>query len=63
MDIKFSRDGKPRVVKIVTATGSFANGSVKAAATSGKNRITFDGLQRDWGGSLKGSITAKGEKR
>lgn len=61
VDIKFTRNKQPRVVKIVAATGSFANGSVKAEATSGKNRITFDGLQRDWGGSLKGSITVRGE--
>lgn len=61
VDIKFTRNDKPRVVKIVTANGSFANGSVKAEAVSGKNRITFDGLQRDWGGSLKGAITVKGD--
>jgi hypothetical protein len=61
VDIRFTRNEKPRVVKIVTANGSFSNGSVRAEATSGRNRITFDGLQRDWGGSLKGSITAKGD--
>lgn len=61
VDIKFTRNNKPRVVNIVTANGSFAKGSVTAEAVSGKNRITFDGLQRDWGGSLKGAVTARGE--
>lgn len=61
VDIKITRDRQLRVVKIVTAQGAFSNGSVRAEATSGKNRITFDGLQRDWGGSLKGAITIKGE--
>lgn len=61
VDIRFKRNDKPRAVKIVTAEGSFADGSVRAEATTGRNRITFDGLQRDWGGRLKGSITARGE--
>lgn len=61
VDIKFTRNNKPRVVKIVTANGSFADGSVNAEAVSGKNRITFEGLQRDWGGTLKGAVTASGE--
>ncbi len=61
VDIKFTRNDKPRVVKIVTANGSFAKGNVRAEATSGKNKITFDGLQRDWGGSLKGNITVEGQ--
>lgn len=61
VDIKFTRNEKPRVVKIVTANGSFSKGNVRAEATSGKNKLTFDGLQRDWGGSLKGNITAQGQ--
>jgi AsmA family len=59
--ISFSHSGKPRIVTIVKAQGSFLDGSVRAEAVSGKNRITFDGLQRDWGGSLKGHVTARGE--
>lgn len=61
VEIKFTRNGKPRVVKIIAAKGSFLDGSVSAEAVSGDNRITFDGLQRDWGGSLNGSVTAKGQ--
>jgi len=61
VDIKFTRNEKPRVVKIVAANGSFSRGNVRAEATSGKNKITFDGLQRDWGGSLKGNITVQGQ--
>lgn len=61
VDIKFTRNEKPRIVKIVTANGSFSKGNVRAEATSGKNEITFDGLQRDWGGSLKGNITVQGQ--
>ena len=59
--IKFTRNKQPRIVKIISAQGSFANGSLKAEAVSGDNRITFDGLQRDWGGSLKGKVTARGQ--
>ncbi|MEQ1783845.1 MAG: hypothetical protein ABMA14_21010, partial [Hyphomonadaceae bacterium] len=59
--IKFTHNKKPREVKIVLAQGSFVDGSVSAEATSGDNRITFDGLQRDWGGTLRGSITARGQ--
>lgn len=61
VDIKFTTNGKPRVVSIVAANGSFSKGNVSAEATSGKNKITFDGLQRDWGGSLKGNITVQGQ--
>jgi len=61
VDIKFTCNDKPRVVKIVTAKGSFSKGNVRPEATSGKNKITFDGLQRDWGGSLKGNITVEGQ--
>lgn len=59
--IRFTSGGVRRTVKIVTASGSFANGSVRAEATADDNHLTFDGLQRDWGGSLKGSVTAKGQ--
>lgn len=61
VEIRFTRNKQPRVVNIVTAQGSFANGSVAAEAVSGRNRITFDGLQRDWGGSLKGNVTIEGD--
>ena len=61
VEIKFKINDKARLVKIVTAKGSFLDGSVRAEAISGDNTITFDGLQRDWGGTLKGSITAKGQ--
>lgn len=61
VEIKFTHNDKPRVVKIVTAQGSFVDGSLRAEAVSGENKVTFDGLQRDWGGSLKGSITASGQ--
>jgi hypothetical protein len=59
--IKFTRNDKPRQITIVTAKGSFANGSLTAEAVAGENRITFDGLQRDWGGSLKGQVSARGQ--
>lgn len=61
VDIKFTRNEKPRVVKIVTANGSFGKGTVSAEATSGDNRITFTNLHREWGGALKGNVTAKGQ--
>ena len=48
-------------MNIVSADGSFSKGNVRAEATSGKNKLTFDGLQRDWGGSLTGNITAQGQ--
>ena len=51
VEIKFTHNNTPRVVKIVLAQGSFIDGSLRAEATSGVNKITFDGLQRDWGGS------------
>ena len=59
--IKFTINDQPRQVTIVSAKGSFANASLQAEAISGDNRITFDGLQRDWGGSLKGRVSAKGQ--
>ena len=59
--IKFTINDQPRQVTIVSAKGSFANASLQAEAISGDNRITFDGLQRDWGGSLKGKVSAKGQ--
>lgn len=61
VEIRFTTNKQPRVIQIISAQGSFADGSVAAEAVSGKNRITFDGLHRDWGGSLKGHITIKGE--
>ncbi|GEM_PF-1137167 len=59
--IRFTLNDMPRKVTIVSASGSFANGSVRAEAVSGDNRLTFDGLQRDWGGSMKGRVTARGQ--
>lgn len=59
--IKFTIHDQPRQVTIVSAKGSFANASLQAEAISGDNRITFDGLQRGWGGSLKGQVSAKGQ--
>ncbi len=61
VEIKFTRNDKPRVVKIVTAQGSFGKGTVSAEATSGDNRITFTNLHREWGGALKGNVTVKGQ--
>ena len=61
VEIKFTHNKTPRVVKIVLAQGSFVDGSLRAEATSGDSKITFDGLQRDWGGALKGAITASGQ--
>lgn len=61
VSINFTRNKQPRQVTIVTAKGSFANGSLTAEAVAGDNRITFDGLQRDWGGALKGKVSAKGQ--
>jgi hypothetical protein len=59
--IRFTSAGKPRLVTVVNANGSFANGSVRAEAIADDSRLTFDGLQRDWGGSMKGRVTAKGQ--
>lgn len=59
--IKFTINDQPHEVTIVSAKGSFSNASLQAEAVSGDNRITFDGLQRDWGGSLKGKVSAKGQ--
>ena len=59
--IRFTTAGKPRLVKIISANGSFANGSVRAEAVADDNRLTFDGLQRDWGGSMKGHVTVRGQ--
>jgi uncharacterized protein involved in outer membrane biogenesis len=54
------RDG-PREVKIISAKGSFAQGNVKAEASSGPSHITFDGLARMGDGSLAGAVTARGD--
>jgi len=59
--IRFTTGDKRRLITIVSANGSFGNGSVRAEAVSEDNRLTFDGLQRDWGGSMKGHITARGQ--
>ncbi len=59
--IRFRTGDTPRIITVVSAHGSFANGSVRAEAVSGDNRLTFDGLQRDWGGSMKGRVTARGQ--
>lgn len=59
--IRFTSAGERRMVTIVTANGSFANGSVRAEAVADDNRLTFDGLQRDWGGSMTGRVTMRGQ--
>ena len=59
--IRFTTADKRRLITIVSANGSFGNGSVRAEAVSEDNRLTFDGLQRDWGGSMTGHITARGQ--
>lgn len=59
--IRFTSGGQRRLVTIVTANGSFARGSVRAEAIADDNRLTFDGLQRDWGGTMKGNVTARGQ--
>lgn len=59
--IRFTSAGQRRMVTIVTATGSFANGSVRAEALADDNRLTFDGLQRDWGGAMTGHVTMRGQ--
>jgi hypothetical protein len=61
LDIKFTRRDKLRVVKIVEAKGAFSTGTVTGEAVSGRNRITFDNLKREWDGSLDGAVTAKGD--
>lgn len=61
VEIKFTRNEKPRAVKIIQANGSFSKGTVSAEATSGDNRITFTNLHREWGDALKGDVTAKGQ--
>jgi hypothetical protein len=59
--IRFTSGDERRMVTIVTANGSFANGSVRAEAVADDNRLTFDGLQRDWGGSMTGRVTMRGQ--
>jgi AsmA family len=59
--LKYTRRGEPREVKIISADGSFARGTVRAEAVSGPSRITFDGMARSGGNTLQGSVTAKGE--
>jgi hypothetical protein len=59
--LKFMRRDKLRDVTIVQASGSFSSGNVSGEAVTGKNRITFDKLRREWDGGLRGGVTAKGE--
>lgn len=58
--LRFSRRGEPREVLIVSASGSFQRGTVRAEATAGENQLTFDGLSSN-GGGLRGKVTARGE--
>lgn len=58
--LHFVRRDKPKQVKIISASGSFSRGTVKAEAVSGRNHLTFDGLARQ-GGGFGGHVTAKGE--
>jgi hypothetical protein len=59
--LHYTRRNEPREVKIISAKGSFAEGNVKAEASSGPSHITFDGLARMGGGSLAGAVTARGD--
>jgi hypothetical protein len=61
LDLKFTRRNKLREVTIVKASGAFSTGTVTGEAVSGRNRITFENLRRDWDGGLHGAVTAKGE--
>ncbi|HVY90471.1 MAG TPA: AsmA family protein [Hyphomonadaceae bacterium] len=61
MLIRFTRRGKPHEATLVSAEGSFAKGTVEAQAVAGQNHLTFDGLAKDWGGALKGKVTASGQ--
>lgn len=62
IDLRFQAGGKPRKMMIHTAAGSFSKGTARADATTGNNRITFDGLGGSlFGSELGGHITAKGQ--
>lgn len=59
--LKYTRRGEPREVKIISAKGSFRQGTVKAEASSGPSHITFDGMARAGGNALQGNVTARGD--
>ncbi len=59
--LHYTRCGEQREVKIISANGSFAKGTVEAEASSGASHISFDGMAREGGDSLSGNITAKGD--
>lgn len=59
--VHYTRRAGPQEVTILSAKGSFAQGNVQAEATSGRSRLTFNGLARMGGGSLAGDVTATGE--
>ncbi|MBI1360732.1 MAG: AsmA family protein [Alphaproteobacteria bacterium] len=59
--LRYTRRGEPHEVKIISASGSFAKGTVKAEAFSGASHISFDGMARQGGGSLSGEVAAKGD--
>jgi len=61
IDLKFTRRDKLRTVTIVQAAGSFSSGTVSGEAVSGKGRLTFDQLRREWDGGLRGAITVRGD--
>jgi hypothetical protein len=61
ISLKFTRRNKLREVTIVKAGGSFSSGTVSGEAVSGKGRLTFDNLRREWDGGLRGAITVKGD--
>jgi len=59
--VNFTIRSKPKQITIISAAGSFAEGNVKAEATSGRSHLSFDGLARNGFGALTGNVTAKGE--
>lgn len=61
ISLKFTRRNKLREVTIVKAGGSFSSGTVSGEAVSGKGRLTFDNVRREWDGGLRGAITVKGD--
>ncbi len=58
--LRFTRRGEAREVLIVSASGSFQRGTVRAEATAADARLTFEGLTSS-GGALRGDVTAKGQ--
>jgi uncharacterized protein involved in outer membrane biogenesis len=60
--LNFMRRGEPRMIHIIEASGSLADGTARAEAVAGDNHLSFDGLaSAAAGSSLRGHVTARGQ--